>query len=222
MRFLAGPCDRLAKARSGSGVFLLLAAAVLCAGCGGSDGGTKPDPEAPRYTSEGWSHFDSGNYEDALQSFRRALESDSLYSEAWCGSGWAGLRVGEREQARADLEKCMTLDNDCWEAEVGLAVVLSSLGEKESCVAACLEILEALGDDFEFEHDPEVTSEDLRVLLAESYLQLLELDLALEQVRLLDPSVDLDPSDPETWGESPTFDAALFAKIEELALLYGT
>jgi tetratricopeptide (TPR) repeat protein len=203
-------------------VLLVLGLAVACGGCGGGGGGTKPDPVAPRATAEGWEHFEAGDYEDASESFGRALESDSLYTEAWCGLGWTRLRLGERESARTSLEACLSLDEDDRDARVALAVVLSSLGEKESCVAACVDALEALGDEYEFEHDTEVTSADLRVLLAESYFQLLELDLALEQVRLLDPTVDLDPSDPETWGESPTFDAALLAKIEELALLYGT
>jgi len=218
--------DRCARRAQRRVAGLLIAAAVLgltAAGCGGgSDNGQEPVNPAEEHTAEGWRQFEMGDYGAAQLAFEEALECDSLHAEAWSGRGWAHLRLGERAQARQDLEKCLSLDADHWDAVVGLAVVVASLGEEEVAIDLCLEILGSVGDGYRFSHDADVTGADLRILLAASYFRTLQFDLALEQVRALDPGLTLDPTNPETWGEHATFEAALLSEIEGLALSSAT
>lgn len=185
-------------------------------------GSFRTEPTAAQWTARGWTLFEAADYGGAQAAFEHAHSRDSLFADAWSGSGWAHLRGGEREAARLDFERCLSLDASHGDGGAGLAVALSALGEKDACADLCLSLLDTFGDSYEFEHDTTVNSVDLRILLAESYVHLLELELALEQVQVLDPGVELSPGDPETWDGHPSFAAALLAEIEALALSSGT
>ncbi|MCK4545950.1 MAG: hypothetical protein KAW17_00785 [Candidatus Eisenbacteria sp.] len=184
-----------------------------------SDGGTFVTLRtAGQLVREGWAIFESGDYSGARALFLEAQVRDAMLTGGWTGGGWASLRLGDRTQARSDLEQAVSLDANGLDAAVGLAVVLASLGESAESAEWCRAVLEAEGGGtYQFAHDASVTSADVRVILAGDYVHLLELNLALEQVQILDPSVSLDPADPGSWGGYPTFAAALFAEIERLA-----
>jgi tetratricopeptide (TPR) repeat protein len=177
---------------------------------------------AGQLAREGWALFEAGDFAGARSAFALAQTRDPSNADAWLGGGWGSLRLGDRTLARSDFEEALSLDPYDLDAAAGLAAILATLGERQESGDWCEAVLDAQGDAYEFEHDPGVTSADLRVLLAENYMYLLELDLALEQVQILDPAVEIDPADPETWGEFATFDAALLAEIGRLAASFGT
>ncbi|GEM_PF-1065471 len=180
------------------------------------------EPTAQLLTAQGWTLFESGEFAGAATAFVRAQGKDPSYADAWSGGGWVRLRQGRREEAQSDFEQCLSLDEHHWDAAAGLAVVLAALGDKESSIPWCTAILDAEGETYEFDHDSEVTSRTVRILLAENYVYLLDFESALTQVRILDPSVELDAGDPETWGMFPTFESALLAQIEALDTSAGT
>jgi tetratricopeptide (TPR) repeat protein len=169
-----------------------------------------------------WAAFASGDFASARTDFVRVQGKAPANAEGWNGGGWSSLRIGDRTAARSDLEQCLALSPNHRDAAAGLAFVLAALGEKEASAGRCLEVLGALGSSYVFAHDSTVNSTDLRVLLAQDYVHLQDFESALEQVKILDPAVTLDPGLPETWGESPTFEAALLSEIEALAWAAGT
>lgn len=68
------------------------------------------DTQLPaQYTSEGWDHYLTGDYEQAIENFAHALRLDPDLSEAYGGLGWSHLRLNNTEEALTNFNRVIEI-----------------------------------------------------------------------------------------------------------------
>lgn len=177
----------------------------------------------------GWTAFEAGNYEQAETEFTEAVNCDKN-GEASVGLTWTYARLHEfqkaidsREQARISLALTDPLLID---ANVAIAYVYferNNEGDLDLTELYALEVL-AESPNYAFDHG-NINHKNLHLLLAYSYWREDELELAQEQVDILEPNNGLSPDDSDTWEweseylgqiNCQTYKEALLKKIEEI------
>ena len=199
----------------------LISMACLCSivvvlGCGGDDGGG-PSDTAASLTAAGWTLFDQGEYELAIDKFERALELDADYADAFNGLGWSHSRLDLLADALEYFGMCVSNDPGLTEGYAGCAPVYRDYDTEPAhfdSAAAFASTALTQEPGFEFSHENnEFDWRDLRLIKAQSYYGLGEFLLAKAEVDALG-GISLDP-------ESETFVEDLAAEIERLEGLYG-
>jgi tetratricopeptide (TPR) repeat protein len=188
---------------------------VVVLGCGGDDGGG-PSDTAASLTAAGWTLFEQGEYDLAIDKFERALELDADYADAFNGLGWSHAKLDLLADALENFGMCVTSDSDLTEGYAGCAPVYRDYDTEPAhfdSAAAFASTALTQEPSFEFSHDEDFNWRDLRLIMAQSYYGLGEFLLAKDQVDALG-GVSLDP-------ESETFAEDLAAEIERLEGLYG-
>jgi tetratricopeptide (TPR) repeat protein len=169
---------------------------------------------------EGWQHFAGEDFEQAAQEFQGAVDEDPGCKDARNGLGWAYARLDSLEMARAFFESALLIDAGFLDAQAGLALVASAANDHDQVIASGTAVLGEEGDGYVFRRDENITSADLRLVLAQSYLYTAQYSLAQEQVDFLDPDNGLDPDDPSTWRvggvDYATYEESLLKTIEVL------
>jgi tetratricopeptide (TPR) repeat protein len=204
----------------------LISMACLCSivvvlGCGGDDGGSPADTAAS-LTAAGWTLFDQGRYELAIDKFEQALGLDADYADAFNGLGWSHARLDLLADALENFGMCVISDPDLTEGYAGCAPVYRDYDRDDDGEPAHFDSAAAFASTaltreptFEFSHeDGEFDWRDLRLIMAQSYYGLGEFLLAKDQVDILDPENTLD-------RESETFFEDLAAEIERLEGEFG-
>ena len=157
---------------------MLLIAAILAVltilnGCSSdSDPNTS---SAVNYTEQGWRHYESGNYAQALLSFERAVNFDETLADAHNGIGWSHLSLSLNPPlAQEAFQDAVQLDASNADAWVGLANILylrnKGTTDFRSAIRAVDNALE--GDaQYLFRHDYR-SKADLYALKASCYFYL--------------------------------------------------
>src|SRR5271154_4426338 len=85
--------------------WLVLLPLAFTAGC-------DRDPKVARlkYVNNGNKYFDKGKYKEASIMYRRALQKDLRYGEAWYRLGLTNLKLADFPEARKDFLRTMDLD----------------------------------------------------------------------------------------------------------------
>ena len=153
-------------------------------------------PDLPAMTDRGWTHFEAHDYAAALATFDSALAIDGTHREARVGAGWCKIRLDDSDSALVHFS--IVLGTHATDADALCGAVVAAVGMNNFDVAAthASAFLTAVGDTFVFVHDSTVNSRDVRILYALASFHRGDYPTALEQVRVLDPSVDLDPAAP--------------------------
>jgi tetratricopeptide (TPR) repeat protein len=184
--------------------------ALMAFGCGG-DGGGGPSDTAASLTAAGWALFEQGEYEAAIMKFNQALGLDATYADAHNGRGWSNAKLDSLPQSLASFGECITFDNTLADAYAGCAPVYRDYENEpahfDSAIAVAYQAL-MLAPDYSFSHDGQFNSDDLHLIMAQSYYGLGEFLDAYSQVVALGGG----PLDTE----SDTFVEELAAEIEEL------
>ena len=130
---------------------------------------------AVNYTEQGWRHYASGNYPQALLSFERALNFDEALADAHNGVGWSHLSLSLTPPlAQEAFQNAVQLDASNADAWVGLANLLylrnKDTTDFESAIRAIDNALK--GDpQYLFRHDYD-SKADLYALKASCYFYL--------------------------------------------------
>ena len=187
------------------------------------------NPEHLAKIEEGWDKFEAHFYTEALESFidaRDGLEvdyfTDSLFlaysglSEAYLGMGWCYLRLNEAQESMESFMASETLGVYGFGTSIGLMGAYYKLGQPdddgnmdESMIDNAIEtgdwILSTLSttgmDTNLFIHDPNIDSDDVRILIARSYFFKGDEDSVLEWIIIIDSETDygyLNKDDPDT------------------------
>ncbi len=155
-------------------MMLVTVLAVLnLSGCSGdSDPNT---PSAVNYTEQGWSHYKSGNYAQALLSFERALNFDGNLADAHNGVGWSHLSLALNPPLALEaFQNAVQLDASNADAWVGLANTLYLRNKEATDFRAAIRAIDnALQGDAQylFRHDYD-SKADLYALKASCYFYL--------------------------------------------------
>jgi tetratricopeptide (TPR) repeat protein len=191
-----------------------LCSIVVVLGCGGDGGG--PSDTAGSLTQAGWTLFEQGEYELAIDKFERALELDADYADAFNGLGWSNAKLDNLAQALENFGMCVSNAPSLTEGYAGCAPVYRDYDTEPAHFDSAVAFAStALTQDsaFEFSHDDNFDWRDLRLIMAQSYYGLGEFLLAKAQVDALG-GISLDPG-------SDTFAEDLADEIERLEGLYG-
>ena len=155
---------------------LLAAMLVIMTILNGCSGDSDPNtPSAVNYTEQGWSHYESGNYAQALLSFERALNFDEELADAHNGVGWSHLSLSLNPPlAQEAFQNAVQLDTSNADAWVGLANILYLRNKETKDFRAAIRAIDnALQGDpqYLFRHDYR-SKADLYALKASCYFYL--------------------------------------------------
>lgn len=174
---------------------------------------------------EGWDFFEAGQLEPALEKLEAAYSYEPQNVGVLEALGWVLLKLYRFESsepgdltARTVFEDALFVEPERVDCLVGIAFVYHALQRYEDAVEVARDAIRVGGETYEFSHaDPgEITISDVRYVLILSLMADGDLMGALDEIKILDPSVDLDPEDRDTWGGAASFEEALLAIIESL------
>ena len=125
------------------------AALLILAGCNSSNfqlgDGERVGPSAPLGTPRGQSVdgmtvgdrlMEAGEYELAINAYRRSAAEEGIVAETLSAMGSANLRLGRLHQAKTLLDRALELDDQSVSAWNNLGVVLMNLNEANQARAA--------------------------------------------------------------------------------------
>jgi len=178
---------------------------------------------APELVDEGWSLFSQDSFEQALEKFREAYAYEPQSVDVLEGIGWTMLRLYRFEDSHPDslssrkaFDDALAIESLRLDCLAGEAFLYQALGMHSAAAGRAQEVLTQSGNDYEFEHDPDITTSDVRYCYTVSQVALGNFDEALAMARVLDPSIDLDPDDASTWDGHLSFEEALVVVVEGL------
>ncbi len=176
-----------------------LVISLLAAGCaqvvdeGG--GGGNPNCDQPCYVALGWEAYEAGNW-DEINLFRVAVALDTTDAEAWMGLAWFDIEKGFVGNAQTEFERAILLDPSLVAAYAGNAFALAAGQNLGDALTMAETALDMGGDDYVFEHNPDVNGNSLRVLLASIYFRVGDYGSAQIQVDIVAPGNGLNDASP--------------------------
>jgi tetratricopeptide (TPR) repeat protein len=122
----------------------LLPLVLVLAGC-------DRDPKVARvkYVNNGNKYFDKGKFKEASIMYRRALQKDLRYGEAWYRLGLTNLRLADFAEARKDFLRTMELDPANLDAivkasDIDLALAFVNIKQRPQAVADLKDMVSTL------------------------------------------------------------------------------
>lgn len=91
--------------------------------------GEYPREKAAAANNLGLMVLNFGRYEEAIVSFRLALELDPDLTAAHNNIGTAHLHLGQYGNAQASYDKALSLDADCWDARMSCGTIKLLMGD---------------------------------------------------------------------------------------------
>ncbi len=179
------------------------------------DGVFKTLSPAGDLVEDGWDFFESGSYDSALVYFGMALSYEPENLEALKGKGWAKLKLYAFDEARNTFETALGLSS-CIDCLAGLVFCYLGLEAYDDVLEKSETLLELAGGAYVFEHDTSITAKGIRYARVLAFVAQGDFMAALDEVKILDPTVSLNPDDPSTWNGHLTFEEALLAIIEAM------
>ena len=114
-------------------------AVLASSGCGGTGAHVEPSDgdtdDARFWANQGTKLLNQGRYEDAIESYERALEIRGDYPYVYCSLATVYNRTGEPEDALAAAETAIEIDPDFVWARFNMAQALRALGRDEEADA---------------------------------------------------------------------------------------
>ena len=184
-------------------------------GCGDEDGPSGPIANVQDVVSEGWDYFIEAEYQNAFDTFTRAIEMDRHHSDAHNGAGWSSGKIpGMLEQASDYFARSYSLDTTRYDALGGWSFVVYQLGEWEATIAKADSLLRRR-PVWQFLHESNIDFHDVWLIVASSNCHLGHFERALEIIKdYLNSSFDADSSTPAGRRE-------ILDEIERLGRIYG-
>jgi len=168
--------------------------------------------------NNGWTQFETGNYEDSRQFFQDAMNKgrthaayDSLYGEAMYGRGWAELfnRSGSSYAQSALLDFARVIDNygnkvssdshlDCLAGKAISGLLIGGSTAIYNTVISSAASLLNQNSSYQFSHKTSVDHKDVRMAKIQAHYYLGEYTEAASEMDVLDPTNAPHSSDPGT------------------------
>ncbi len=157
--------------------------------CSNSGGGPPPPPTASQLVAQGWQSYKQKNYQSALNSFTKAIQTQAGFADAYNGAGWSNAKLNQMgaaiNQFTSGYPYISTNQPLQEQFEAGFALV-SNVQKNYSLSAYWAgHVLEA-DSTWIFTRDVSVNSADLLILRAEDYFALAKFDSSLFEVQRLD------------------------------------
>jgi hypothetical protein len=170
----------------------------------------------------GWDFFEEAEADSALARFMEAYAYEPERVDVLEALGWTLLRLyrfdaqGGDLSARSVLEAALAKSPDCTDCLVASAFVYYAVEMYEEAVSAAEHALDIAGETYVFEHDPEITTPDVRYCLILGLVATGDFPGAVAEAKLIDHTVDIDPGDASTWSGHSSFEEAVIVMVEGL------
>jgi tetratricopeptide (TPR) repeat protein len=187
-------------------IMILSLIALLFSSCG--DDGSSSGLSDEEKLALAWTNFTDALYQDAIDLFNQLIDDEAFLAEAYSGLGWSYSRNGQLNNGLTNFN--LGLDNSPSpeiEADIyaGSAFTQEALGDYTEALNNSAEV----SSNWQFDHDTQLSYDDVVLLRAICYYALADFANSLLQVQILDP-------DFTCAVETEEGRAALAAKIEEL------
>jgi len=153
------------------------------------------------YLENGWTQYESGNYEAAIENFILSKARDATKEDVYNGLGWGYTKMENYEEASSNFLLLLSLtDSDEMKADIyaGLAMLHSaiqlSLDQRASYDDSLARIEEGLtainyanmvfelDPDYQFSHDEHINVNTMHAMIAQCYFNMQNFIRALNEV----------------------------------------
>jgi hypothetical protein len=165
---------------------------------------------------QGWQMFENGDHASALEKFNEARLGEPHNVAVLEGLGWTLLRLYRLSESLGALDEALSIEPTRLDCLVAAAFLYQALERFDDAIGTARQALQLGGNTYVFTHDDEIEASDLRYCLVVCLLAKGDLQSALAEAKIIDPSIDLDPDNPTTWDGYSTFEEALLAMVENL------
>jgi len=183
-----------------------------------------PERTVETLSEDGWSLFQRGKYDAALDKFIDATYKDNTSEMGYHGKAWCYLMLNEVINAVENFNLAILKGNRTLDPKAGLAAAYLAVGSYPEAIQNAQAVLSGNSHWF-FEYEPLINFQDMRLISAMAYFHEGQLATALEQVTYLYPGHNLNPEDPSSWRVNSrlyaSFAEALMALIDYLDVQFG-
>jgi len=148
---------------------------LLILNCGDTDRPRLPySPFYENLVSEGWELYLDGNYSEALEVFREAINRDVTKADAFLGSGYCNLRLGDTTNAEAAFVLIFGFDVSdqvLADAYAGMSANYYYKKDYVNSIIYAKKVLE-IKPDWAFSRDNSLDYNDIKATIAKSYLNM--------------------------------------------------
>ncbi|MCP4728391.1 MAG: hypothetical protein GY863_25365 [bacterium] len=203
-------------------ILSVLIIGTLLFSCGGTNKVVEPITPAGtnplQKIADGWAQYELNNFDGAIILFNEARVLDWTLLDAYNGLGWSYFKGHNLPLSTSNFENVIEGDSTHVDALVGYALATFEKNEYSLAITTINTIttIDSLGfnregfDEYFFQHDNTITSEEIRIVLALCYYYSGMFSEAFQQLNVyLDPTLNLDP-------ESPTFKSELLRALKDL------
>jgi len=189
--------------------------------CGGGNIVYEPPGDVNKardLANSGWVKYERGDFTGAVQLFNEARKADATYLDSYNGLGWSYFRLHNLILSLFNFRIPIDADSTLIDVQVGYSVSAFEKNEFSESIHAILKVVSLDSskfdlegtDDYFFIHDSNITSREVRKILALSYFYSGEFQQAYMQlVHFLDPLTTVDPS-------AENFPKELLAALEKI------
>ncbi len=142
-----------------------------------------PTDSAQTYVEQGRELFMANKFDEALQSFERAITLNPTFEEAWRGKGAVLWRMDRQDESIAATSRAIELKPDDYKAWLNKGRALMRKGQHADALAT-------------FEKASELKPDNEDALMGR-FAMLRELKRADDMLIVLNRMIELKPSDPE-------------------------
>ena len=96
---------------------------IFLISCSGGTGNKKSYADL---VENGWAQFESKNYSEAIESFKKAVDKDDSKSEAFTGMAWANLKLKDVAWAHSSFSDAISKSDASADSFAGSAFVLNA------------------------------------------------------------------------------------------------
>ena len=178
---------------------IALGIVLITIGCDKKEGPSEAKVTADDLVQQGWINFEYLDYIASLKDFEDAINLDDRHSDAYNGAGWSAAKIPRKMNEAGDyFATSLSLDTTRYDALGGWVFVVYQQGDSAGWEAAIRK-----GDSllyhrqvWQFHHEKSIDFNDIRLVMANSYLNLGEFEQSLEIVQLLNSSFEADVTTP--------------------------
>ncbi len=177
--------------------------ALMLVACGGDD------KSYQGLLDDGWSLFQSGQYNEAIAVFMEARDLSPDRADAYAGMGWSRMKLDDLAGASADFSTGAPLVGTRVDLLGGWTFTLNALKNYSNSNARADELL-ALSSNWTFPYLSGINATDIQIVKAENFFGLGSFSSSLAIVKMINPSFSLNSV------STAADEMALAAEIERL------
>ena len=201
--------------KEASTVLLIFCLALWTMGCGEDEVPTGPDVTSQELVDQGWEFFEDVKYDEALETFVTAIETEPILSDAYNGAGWsAGKLTGRLDEAASYFSNSYSMDPNRIDALGGWTFVVYQSGDWDATIEKA-DMLLVRRSGWRFLHMQSIDYYDVWLITASAHCKLGRWGTGLEII------IQHLNSDFEADTTSQIGHREILEEIERLSKVYG-